>query len=97
MATEREMLSALLEDDRLGDGERGAFRDMSDGLEASPGKRLTEKQRKWVEGRFEELGLGSGDSLNLHSSGKVPKPLSSEPVLPWEKPGYVKPTKPPGR
>lgn len=97
MATERAMLGEILEDDRLTEAEREAFSDMADRLRASPSRCLSEKQKDWVERRYEELGLGAGTSKNLVSSGKVPRPRSTAPVLPWEKPGYVKAAKPPGK
>ena len=98
MAADSEMLEDLLEDQRVEGNERKAFRDMLDGL--LPGRMLTFKQRKWVQGRWERLELGVGESMNLHSSGRVPDADPSSPnavTLPWERPGYSKPLKPPGR
>ncbi len=98
MASEREMLENLLGDERVEGNERKAFQDMLDGLD--PGRKLSFKQHKWVQGRWERLDLGVGESMNLHSSGRVPDadPFNPNAVtLPWERPGYEKPLKPPGR
>ena len=98
MASEKEMLQALLADERLGDEEREAFQGMVSPLELSPRAKLSEKQRAWVVSRYEKLDLGAESSLNLHSSGKVPdKPanMKSTVLLPWEKPGYQKALSPP--
>lgn len=97
MASEKEMLQALLADERLGDEEREAFQGMVSPLELSPRAKLSEKQRTWVVSRYEKLDLGAESSLNLHSSGKLPKkpPGVASPVLPWEKPGYKKALSPP--
>jgi hypothetical protein len=98
MASEKEMLKALLADERLNDEEREAFSSMISPLELSPRSKLTEKQRAWVVSRYEKLDLGAESSLNLHSSGKIPeKPagMKSTTLLPWEKPGYQKVLSPP--
>ncbi len=97
MASETEMLNALLEDERLDNRELKAFKDMKAFLKANRHRSLSEKQRKWVEGKFEQFDLGAGESLNLFSTGKVPKQsyTKSSVTLPWEKPGYKKPLKPP--
>lgn len=99
MASEIEMLDALLDDDRIDEKEQAAFEDMRHFLTAYPQRKLSEKQRKWVESRFEKLDLGVAESLNLFSSGKVAKGSYSKNsvTFPWEKPGYKKPLKPPGR
>ena len=97
MAAEREMLEDLLEDERLGDKERKAFAGMLDDLGPQG---LSQKQLAWVQDRWEKLELGVGPSLNLFSSGKVKgaDPGSPNAVrLPWERDGYVKPLKPPGK
>ena len=98
MASEQEMLEDLLDDERVEGNERKAFKNMLGRL--GPGRILSQKQRKWVQGRWERLDLGVGESLNLHSSGQVPdaNPHSPNAVkFPWDKPGYKKPLKPPGR
>jgi hypothetical protein len=97
MASEKEMLQALLADERLGDEEREAFQSMVSPLELSPKAKLSEKQRAWVVSRYEKLDLGAESSLNLHSSGKLPEkpPGVKSTLLPWEKPGYQKPLSPP--
>lgn len=96
------MLKALVDDDRLESDEVAseAFPRMLARLDMSPHAKLSDKERAWVERKFEQLDLGSGDSLNLHSSGKVPSGLTpGRPGVkfPWEAPGYEKPKKPPGR
>ena len=91
------MLEELLGDDRLGDKERKAFSEM---LEDLGPRGLSQKQLAWVQGRWEALDHGVGPSLNLHSSGRVAPadPNSPNAVrLPWERDGYMKPLKPPGR
>lgn len=96
MATDSQMLAALLEDERLSEDERPRFEDMERQL--SNEGALSRKQHQYVESRWKQLGLNSDETLNLHSSGKCPKTLgSSKIVLPWEKPGYVKVLKPPGK
>jgi hypothetical protein len=97
MASEIEMLDALLEDERVSEKEQKAFEDMKNYLAAYPKRKLSEKQRKWVESRFEGLDLGAAESLNLVSSGKVPKEsyIKDSVTFPWEKPEYKKPLKPP--
>lgn len=71
MATDAEMLRALLSDERLSDEERDIFQDMQDGLR--PGKTLKPKQHSWVQDRWSQLELDSDETLNLMSSGKVPR------------------------
>jgi len=97
MASEVEMIDALLEDERLSEKEKDAFEDMKKFLAANKHRKLSEKQRKWVESKFEQFDLGAGESLNLFSSGKVPKKsyTKGSVTFPWEKPGYKKPLKPP--
>lgn len=101
MADQRQMLIALLGDDRLQDSERTAFVDMSSGLELSPRAKLTKLQFDWVERRFRELELDANESLNLHSEGRVPEGrVHGVPkvVFPWEKGGpMTRPLDPPGR
>jgi hypothetical protein len=101
MADQRQMLIALLGDDRLQDKERTAFEDMSSGLELSPKAKLTKAQFDWVERRFRELELDAGESLNLHSEGRVPDGRIhgvAPVVFPWENGGPMsRPLGPPGR
>jgi hypothetical protein len=100
MINEMEMLDLLLEEeDRLSGKEKDAFEDMRKFLEANKHRKLSEKQHKWVESKFEQLNdtkpvNSIGGSEPLKRSYKAP--LSKEPVVfPWEKPGYQKPLKPP--
>jgi hypothetical protein len=97
MASELDMLNSLLDDDRLTAQERNAFKDMRLFLEANKHRKLSVKQHKWVENKFEQLDLGAGESQNLFSSGQVPKTSYSKNSVkfPWEQPGYKKPLKPP--
>ena len=97
MANEAEMIIALLGDERLSEKEQKAFKDMEDFLAANKHRKLSNKQYKWIEAKFEQLDLGSGESLNLFSTGQVPKGsyTKSSVTLPWEKPGYKKLLKPP--
>jgi hypothetical protein len=101
MADQRQMLIALLGDDRLQDKERTAFEDMSSGLQLSPKARLSRAQLDWVERRFRDLELDANVSLNLHSEGRVPEGrIHGVPpvVFPWEREGGLKrPLDPPGR
>lgn len=100
MADQKQMLLALLGDDRLQDRERTAFEDMASQLELGKSARLSKAQFDWVERRFRELELDAGGSLNLHSEGRVPRGLmpGAKPVVfPWEEGGAGRPLKPPGR
>lgn len=101
MADQRQMLIALLGDDRLQDRERTAFEDMSSGLQLSPKASLTKAQFEWAERRFRELELDANVSLNLHSEGRAPEGRVhgvAPVVFPWEKGGpMLRPLDPPGR
>lgn len=79
------------------DREREAFGEMH-----GRNKPFTEAQRKWLGDVCERLGIDvdAEGSQNLWSSGKVPvgvEPPGGRVKLPFELPGYEKPTKPPGR
>lgn len=86
-----------LEDKRtLHSGERKAFRDM-----LARAKPLSDKQRAWVYGAGNRLGLALvAPAANVFSS-LAPKVQEKEReraaavVLPWEAPGYKKPLRPP--
>jgi len=62
-----ELLRALLARDDLRDSEREAFADMLEQLECGEYKKLTEKQRAWVE----RMAGYAGDYQNLVSSGEI--------------------------
>ncbi len=82
--------------EELGDGEFRSFGDMLAKLEAKRGLALSQKQRGWLEQVAERLGEST--ALNLASRGMVEQGLPrADRMLPWEREGYTKPVKPPGR
>lgn len=96
--TDEELLVSMLDDkhaDALSDKERGVFASMR------AGATLSAKQRNWVRSVAERLGIQVAPSRNEFSA--LPKEKKQEHLkrvrtqLPWEKPGYVKAAKPPGR
>lgn len=95
MATDSEMLRALLDDERIDNEERDNFEDVNRQLKQK--KLLSRKQHQWVESRWKQLGLDAEEpSQNLFSSGKV-KSEKTSVIFPWENQNYVKPLKPPGK
>lgn len=98
MADDLDKLSALLADDRTSDEDREAFKGMKKKLIRSPKAKLSRPQAQWVEDVYKRLELDAAEgSRNLFSSGKVKAEGKSSVTFPWERPGYVKPLKPPGR
>jgi hypothetical protein len=100
MATEKEMLTELIHDNRLSDDDQKAFQSMLEYLDSGGRKRLSRKQHEWVAEKHKRLELTVESSLNLHSSGKVPDGVpkgKTLTTLPWEQPGYNKPLRPPGK
>lgn len=96
--TDEELLSRLLDDryaDALSDKEREVFSSMR------AGSTLSAPQRNWVRSVAERLGIQVAPSRNEFSAlSKEKKQEHLKRVrtqLPWEKPGYVKAVKPPGR
>lgn len=91
------LLKSVLEDpERIAIHEQEAFGDMLADLEGRR-KALTRSQYEWVSKVADRVGVAE-PAQNLYSSGKVPEGLPRrERLLPFEQPGYVKPTKPPGR
>lgn len=80
----------------LSDREREAFTDM---LGLNHG--LTELQRKWILTSAKRLGIVVDESSNPFSSmppdeQREHKRRAAGISLPWEKPEYKKPMKPPG-
>jgi len=99
VASERGMLLALLEDERLDAKERTAFEDMSNFLQLKPRAALSKKQADWVSRRFEQLDL-TAPAENLHSAGLVPEGRTHgvpPVVFPWQDGRMEKPLKPPRR
>lgn len=92
-ARQIELLRTVLDEDGLKDSEREAFSDMLSDLQSTC-RELTTAQQMWLTDVARREGC---DAQNLYSAGKVPKGFErKEKLLPWEQPGYVKPTKPPG-
>lgn len=96
--TDEELLQRMLDDkyvDLLSDKEREVFASMRAGAMLSP------KQRNWVRSVAERLGIQVAPSRNEFSA--MPEAKKKEnlkhvrTLLPWERPGYVKAVKPPGR
>lgn len=70
MKTELELLSECLESGRLDDTTAEAFASMAASLEGKNLKKLSKKQREWLLGVHEKLGLDPG-SENLATTGAV--------------------------
>lgn len=92
-----ELLRVLCTDYRedLSQNQRQAFDGMRD-LE-----HLSEKQERWVYSVAERFGLAVAPASNAFSEMSEKKQREHldravRVLLPWEQPGYVKPTKPPG-
>lgn len=93
LSREEELLTELLGED-LRQNECDAFESMRDQVRS--GRRLTGPQSAWVEGAAERLGLSS--NLTREAPSPVPEGIPrDERLLPFERVGYVKPTRPPGR
>jgi len=67
---EKEMLSELLASGRLTEDQQDAFADMHEKLDNGVYDSLTKKQRQYVKGVHEKLGLDPG-VRNLISTGQV--------------------------
>ena len=96
--TEEELLAHMLDDkyvDALSDKEREVFASMRAGAQ------LSAKQGNWVRAVAERIGIQVEPSRNVFSSMSDAKKKENlkhvRTLLPWEKPGYVKAAKPPGR
>lgn len=96
--TDEELLQRLLDDryaDALSDREREVFASMRAGSFLSP------PQRNWVRSVAERLGIQVALARNVFSAMSAEKRAEHagqvRTRLPWEKPGYVKAAKPPGR
>jgi hypothetical protein len=75
--------------DRLSDEEEVAFDSMAKQAAYRP---LTDRQRQWAESAYDRLDLEADRTLNLVSTGQVPR--ENVPTFEWEK---NRPLKPPGR
>ncbi len=96
--TDEELLARMLDDkyaDALSDKERAVFASMRAGAQLWP------KQRNWVRSVAERLGIQVAPSRNEFSALPAAKKKENlkrvRTQLPWERPGYVKALKPPGR
>jgi len=97
MLTDHELIARMLDDyeEHLSDKERGAFEDMRSRAA------LTDKQRGWVRSVAERLGIQVAPAANVFST--MPESQRREHVsqvrtrLPWERVGYDKPLRPPGK
>lgn len=96
--TDEELLERMLNEryaDKLTERELAAFESMRSGSSLSP------PQRNWVRSVAERLGIQVAPARNVFSAMAAEKKkehLSKvRTLLPWEKPGYKKATKPPGR
>ncbi len=96
---DRDLLGLVIGNARLTPEEDSAFCSMQAQVEKRVRGTLTEPQRAWVTQAACRLCLEPDEApLNLHSAGRVKEgPPRKERLLPWEQPGYVKPTRPPGR
>lgn len=97
MLTDEELLARLLEEpERLSEREVEVFASMSEFSGA-----LSEKQRRWIRSVAERLGIQAAPSENTFSElppeAQRQHRLQVRTRLPWERPGYAKPMKPPGR
>ena len=95
--TDEELLGKLLEEpERLSEREVEVFTSMSEFSGA-----LSEKQRRWIRSVADRLGIQIAPSENTFSelAPEVQREhrLQVRTRLPWERPGYAKPLKPPGR
>lgn len=89
--TDIEILDALLSNrERLSSEEEEAFQNMRFNIENC--HILSSKQRQWADAVYSRLELEADRSLNLVSSGQVPR--GNVPRYAWE---LNKPLKPPGR
>ncbi len=93
MTTELEMIRILLRDGDVSDPERSAFTDMGLALELSPSRKLTVKQRAWLNDLMAKNDLDANIVENLFSQGKV---AIGNPVI---TPDVLRrlPLKPPGK
>lgn len=80
---------------KLSESQREAFTDM---LER--GDPLSRQQRRWLYSIAESLGIEVAPAENAFSALSAAKQVEQRDLvrtkLPWERPGYVKATKPPG-
>lgn len=97
MLTDHELITRMLDDyeESLSDKERGAFSDMR------PRAALTEKQRGWVRSVAERLGIQVAPARNVFSSMTEAQQREHAAQvrtrLPWERAGYAKALRPPGK
>jgi hypothetical protein len=90
--TDAELLARLLDDDRLTASEREAFVEMRE-----RGDPLSRKQRAWarsVAGRLTPVKNTFSSLSERERAAQLGQVLT---LLPWEKTGYRKALKPPGR
>jgi hypothetical protein len=100
--TDRELLEKMLSDEFFEDlvkQEQRAFAGMLDRLRNE--RELSTKQADWVHSTAERLGIQTAPAKNLFSRMQpMQRKEHEEQVrtqLPWEKPGYARPLKPPGK
>ena len=94
--TDDQLIQTMLRDysEDLTDNQREAFADME-------GRALSEKQRQWVHGVAERLGIHVAGAENAFSA--LPEAVQREHLaavrtrLPWETGAVARPKKPPGR
>lgn len=96
--TDTQLLAKLLEDERLGEKEEKAFREMLDRLMRSKRNMpLTPSQRQWAEKVYARLELDAEEgAANLISSGQY-TPTKDELQKKYGFELMPKPLKPPGR
>lgn len=101
-AADRKLLREVMDTERLTDREQEAFASMWEA--ARP---LSDAQRRWLEDVADRLRKPPGkqelDAGIKPGSHYVPRDRfgmfdpNASALLPWERPGYEKPLKPPGR
>ena len=68
--TDIQILKDLIDSEKLTDSEEAAFTEMLKGLDSRRIRKLTDRQRQWLEEVHEKLGLDPG-SANMVSSGRI--------------------------
>jgi hypothetical protein len=99
--TDEELLDAIVAAkeklEALSSKEAAAFEDMNERV--ASGAPLSKKQRAWIQGVAERLGIQVAPAQNLFSEMEPDKRQENlayvRTKLPWEQPEYVKPLKPP--
>lgn len=90
-----ELITSYKYSERLSEAQREAFGEMLD-----RGDPLSKAQRRWLYGVAERLGIQIAPAENIFSEMPPAKRAEHSALattkLPWERPGYVKATKPPG-